>query len=124
MANDVPLQHGLSLTANVVGGTPVAGTNELECVVVNAVARAFAPEEIPIARERNSAGQLQFDSGMNVNDAGRTDEARFTEICALRKQGVEGIEIRVIGVLVSTRDVGLQEKARAQRGIGEYVTCF
>src|SRR5882672_7608626 len=60
VARDVPLQHGLSLAANVAGGTPVAGTNKLEGVVVNAVARAFAPEEITIADKRKVAGQLEF----------------------------------------------------------------
>ena len=114
VAGNAPLQQSLGLAANITGGTAVAGANQLERIVVDAVASAFAPEEIPIADKREASGQLLFDTGMNVDDIGRTEEACFTKIRPLREQCVEGIEIWVIRIPVAAGDVSLEEKAWVQ----------
>src|SRR5947207_15614789 len=54
---------------------------------------------------------------MNINVVRRPDEGRFAKVGAARKQWVEGLEVGIVRVVITARDVRFQSKPRLERSI-------
>src|SRR3989442_14101777 len=54
---------------------------------------------------------------MNINVVRRTNQRRFTEVCATRKQRVECLEINIVRIIVAAGDVRLQTESWFERGV-------
>jgi hypothetical protein len=56
---------------------------------------------------------MQVEAGIQVDEIGRSDQARFTEISPLREQGIEGLQVCVVRVFIATGDIRPQAEAQA-----------
>src|SRR6267143_840233 len=56
---------------------------------------------------------------MNVNVVRRTDQRWFAEICATRKERVEGLEVPVVRIVIAAGDVCFQAESWFEQSIGK-----
>src|SRR5712691_8687330 len=54
---------------------------------------------------------------MNVNVVRRTDQRWFAEICATRKERVEGLEVSVVRIVIAAGDVCFQAESWFEQSI-------
>src|SRR5437870_4853130 len=95
--------------------------DDISAVVVDSIAVAIAPENVPVGRQFDVLSNVQIERRMNVIEVGGADERDFAEIRAAREQRIERAEVAVVRIVVAADDIRAQSKPRHAEDIGEGV---